>query len=218
MTDDQDNAGEVVAGAVRAALTAAGQLAEHAARRREADLRDAERVSAARVATLQSQLAADRELALRSVRDVVERGNTATVEEVIGAWEQSRGWQDPAMAAGRTELEERIRERFGVDASTVAADRSTIDSVTAAAVVGHDVEVQAADKREREAGQGRESGLAAELVEADVTSEAAAARALAAESHPTQVTEAARPPQVTPAGRTRGRRRSKNLEVQGPGR
>lgn len=218
MTEDQDNAGEVVAGAVRVALTAAGQLAEQAARRREADLREAERESAARLATLHSQLAAERELALGSLRDVVQRGDTASVDEVLRAWEQASSWDNPAMGLERAQLEERIRERFGVDASTVATDRSTAEHVAAAAVVGRDVQVQAADKRQRDEGAGRVAGLQAELMAAGAANEVAAARALAAESHPTPVTEAARRPQVAPAGRPQGRRRGRAVEVHGPGK
>ena len=217
MSEDQDNAGEVVASAVRVALTAAGQLAEQAARRREADLREAERDSAARVATLQSQLAAERELALRSVRDVVQRGNAATIDEVVRAWEQARSWDDPTMGIEQAQLEDRVRERFGVGASSLPGDRSSAEHA-AAVIVTRDVGLQAADARQRQTALDRVTQLQAELVTGGVDDEAASARALAAESHPTDVSEAARRPQFTPVGRPQGRRRSRVIEVQSPRR
>jgi len=218
MTEDQDNAGEVVAGAVRVALTAAGQLAEQAARRREAGLREAERESAARVATLQSQLAAERELALRSVRDVVERGDTATIEEVVHAWEQTRSWDDLTMATEQARLEDRIRERFGIDTPSEVVGRVAGDQVTATTLVARDVDLQADDVHHRDPAQDRVAGVQAALVNAGIDEEAATARALAAESHPTHPSEAALEPQASPTRRPRGARRSRVVEVQSPGR
>lgn len=216
MTEDQDNAGEVIAGAVRVALTAAGQLAEQAARRREADLREAERDSAARVATLQSQLAAERELALRSVRDVVVAGDAATVDEVVRAWEQTRSWDDPTMGIERAQLEERIRQRFGVEASSLAVERGTGEQITATALVARDVELQADDARRRSTAQDRVKEVQAALVHAGIDEEAAAAGALAAESHPTPVGRAAQSPRGAVTGRPRARRRHQSVEVQIP--
>ena len=218
MTDDQDNAGEVVAGTVRVALTAAGQMAEQAARRREADLREAERESAARVATLQSQLAAERELALQSVRDVAQRGDTATVEEVVHAWEQARSWDDPTMATEQARLEDRIRERFGVDTLSQVAGRAPGKQVTATTLVARDVDLQADDLHHRDPAQDRVAEVQAALLNAGIDEEAATARALAAESHPTHPSEAAQGPQASPARRPQGARRSRVVEVQSPGR
>jgi hypothetical protein len=218
MTEDQDNAGEVVAGAVRVALTAAGQLAEQAARRREADLREAERESAARVATLQSQLAAERELALRSVRDVVQRGDVATVDDVMRAWEQARGWDNPTMGFERAQLEERIRERFGVDAAHLTVDRGASERVTATALIARDVELQVSDADRRDSARDRVAERQGGLIDAGIDEDAAAARALAAESHPTPVARAAQSPGGAVTGRPRGRRRHQSVELQAPGR
>lgn len=218
MTEDQDNAGEIVAGAVRVALTAAGQLAEQAARRREADLRDAERTSDARLATIQSQLAAERELALRSVRDVVQRVDGATVDEVMRAWEQARTWDDPTMGRERAQLEERIRERFGVEASSLAGERGQGEQLTATALVARDIELQTDSSHHRDPARDRVAGVQAVLVDAGIDQEAAAARALAAESHPMAAARAAQSPRGAAVPRPRGRRRQQSVEVQSPGR
>lgn len=218
MTEDQDNAGEVVAGTVRVALTAAGQLAEQAARRREAALREAERDSAARVATLQSQLAAEREVALRSVRDVVQRGDAATVEEVARAWEQARSWDDPTMGLERAQLEERIRERFGVDPRYAGSDRSAREQVAAAALSARDIGLQADDAFERSESQSRGTALRKDLRGAGIDEEAVSARALAAESHPTPMAYAAQQRGAAAAMRRPGNKRSRAVEVEGPGR
>lgn len=218
MTEDQDNAGEIVAGAVRVALTAAGQLAEQAARRREAALREAERDSAARSATLQSQLAAERELALRSVRDVVQRGDVATVDEVMRAWEQARSWDDPTMERERVQLEERIRERFGVASPGLAAARAGSEQNTAATMVARDVAVRTEDAHGRIAARSQVSGLEGERGDAGINREAAVARALAAQSHPLPATRAAQSPRGVSTARPRGKRREQAVEVQGPGR
>lgn len=213
MTEDQDKAGEVVAGAVRVALTVAGQIAEQAARRREADLRETERHSVARVATLQSQLAAERELALRSVRHVVQCGNAASVEEVVRAWEQARGWDDPTMRTEQARLEDRIRERFGID----AVARLDGVEVTAASLLARDAHLQADDVFNR--GTPRDGVIALQdgLVNAEFD-EAAAARALAAESYPTPAQWATRSQGVRSAARPRGARQQKSAEIESRGR
>jgi hypothetical protein len=218
MTEDQDNAGEVVAGAVRVALTAAGQLAEQASRRREADLREAERDSAARVATLQSQLAAERELALRSVRDVVQRGDAATVDEVVRAWEQARSWDDPIMGIEQAHLEDGVQERFGVDAFGVAVERGKGEQITATALVALDAELQTNDAHHRGPARGRSAGGQAALIDAGIDEEAAAARSLAADSHPVDAREAARRPATALPGKARRGRRRQVVQVQAPGR
>lgn len=218
MTEDQDNAGEIVAGAVRVALTAAGQLAEQTARRREADLREAERESAARVATLQSQMAAERQLVLRSVRDVVQRGDVATVDEVMHAWEQARSWDDPTMGLERIQLEERIRERFGVEASSLTVERGQCEQLTATALVARDVELQADSSHHLDPAQDRVARVRAVLFDDGIDDEAAAARALAAESHPMAADRAVQSPRGAAGPRPRGRRRQPAVEVQSPGR
>ena len=218
MTEDQDNAGEVVAGAVRVALTAAGQLAEQAARRREADLREAERASAARMATLQSQLAAERELAVRSVRDVVQRGDAATVDEVVRAWEQARNWDAPTMTTEQAQLRDRIRVRFGVDVSSLAANPSAGKQVTATAVVAGDVHMQTQDDHHRRMAQGRPASLQDERVDDRGDNEAVVAQVLAAESFPLPAVRATRGLLQAPSEMPLQVRRRRSVELQAPQR
>lgn len=228
MSEDQDNAGEVVAATVRVALTAAGQLAEQAARRREAALRDAERDSAAQVATLQAQIAAERQLALGSVQGVLRRGGTASVEEVARAWQRIRSWDDPVAIADQDRLRGLIRDRFGVEPDTLIGGRARLDeqvraqgrdAPTATAILSQDTASQREDAAHRTAGaDDRVAALTAHLEDAGVDSDVAHARALAAQSHPTSAALAAQPPASAPRAQRRAGKRRVGVEVQSPGR
>lgn len=228
MSEDQDNAGEVVAATVRVALTAAGQLAEQAARRREAALRDAERDSAAQVATLQAQVAAERQLARHSVRDVLQRGDRASVEEFVQAWQQIRSWDDPVAAADRDRLRGVIRERFGVDADSLPGRGDPLvplartrerDIPTAATLMATESAGQREDAQRRGVGAAdRVTALAAPLEDAGIDADVAQARALAAQSHPTSPTLAAQPPAGAARVHRRAGKRQTGVEVQSPGR
>lgn len=222
MTEDQDNAGEVVAATVRVALTAAGQLAEQAARRREAGLRQAEQDSVAQAATLHLQLAAERQLALLSVPDVLRRGETASVEEFAQAWQQIRSWEDPVAAVDRNRLRGAIVERFGVDPDSLSAPASSTspqasgrDTRTSAMVLTADSAGQRVDALER-AGDAGDRGIA--IAADDVDADLADAWALAAQSHPTMPALAAQRATVAPRPRRRTGQRHVGVERDGPGR
>ena len=223
MTESEDNAGEVVATTVRVALTAAGQLAEQAARQREARLREAARESDARAATVQAQLDVERQLALRSVQDVVRRGDSVDLDELADAWQRVASWDDPGMAAERDRIRDLAVRRFGVDpgspAPAVAGDRASRDVPTAVAVLGRDDARSVADRETRTDGAGsRVAALAAHLEDAGVDADVAQARALAAQSHPTPVAAAAQRPAAAPKPRRRARGRGAGVEVQSPSR
>lgn len=212
MSESEDNASEVVATTVRVALTAAGQLAEQAARQREAKLREAARESDARVATVQAQLDVERQLALRSVQDVVRRGDIADLHELGDAWQRAASWDDPSMVAERERIRDLSVRRFGVDpsspAATVIGDRTPRDVPTAVAVLSRDDARSAADRETRTEGPGsRVTALVAHLEDEGIDADVAHARALAAQSHPTPVTAAAQLPPAAPKARRRARGR-----------
>lgn len=228
MTEDQDNAGEVVAATVRVALTAAGQLAEQAARRREAVLRDVESQSAAQVATLRAQFAAERQLALGSVRDVLRGGDTAGVEEVAQAWQAIRSWDDQVTVASQEQLRELVRVRFGVEPDTLTGGRARLedrvraserDVPAAAAILTQDTAKHQDDAGRLTAGASdRVTAFATRLKDAGINAEVAYARALAAQSHPTSAELAAQRPGTAPRGQHRVAKRRAGVEVQSPGR
>lgn len=228
MTEDQDNAGEVVAATVRVALTAAGQLAEQGARRREAALRNAEKESVAQVATLRAQLAAERQAALGSVKDILRRGDAASVDELALAWQQLRSWDDPVAIADQNRIRGLVRDRFGVEPDIFSGGRARLkeqvraqggDVPAAAAVLAKDTAGQREDAERRTSGaDDRLSALTTPLEDAGIDPEVAHARALAAQSHPTAPALAAQPSAAAPRVKRRPGKRKSAVEVQSPGR
>jgi len=119
MTEEHDGIDEALEGMLRIGLTAAGRVAEVAARAREQAARDARAASEAQAGELAGRLQAERAAARAQLAPVdrTDWWHQSRPEDIAVAWETARSWQhlDPVAerAAGRIRRE--VADRYGID-------------------------------------------------------------------------------------------------------
>jgi len=119
MAEEHDGIDEALEGMLRIGLTAAGRVAEVAARAREQAARDTRAASEAQAGELAGRLQAER-AAARAQFAPVDRSDwwhRGRPEDIAVVWETARSWQhlDPVAerAAGRIRRE--VADRYGID-------------------------------------------------------------------------------------------------------
>lgn len=126
MAEDNDGVDEVLAGTLRVALTAAGRLAEMAARDREQAARAAQSASENEARQLQARLDAERSAARAQLAPVRQDSwwEQARAEDIAAAWQTAVTWQglDPEAAAAVTVIRQQVQDRFSVDVDTIRPD------------------------------------------------------------------------------------------------
>jgi hypothetical protein len=156
---EADGANEFVEGGLRVAVTAAGMLAERAARAREERARQAQAGSVAEARELQARLEAE-QAAARAYLARVEQNTwwpQARVEDVAQAWETAQTWRDadPDVARAADRIRREVRDRYGIDVDDARPDRDALERAL--------VERQRTDEERRRA-QGAREELEAAVV------------------------------------------------------
>lgn len=132
MTEDNDGVDEVLEGTLRVALTAAGRLAEMAARDREQAARAAQSASEHEARQLQARLDAERSAARAQLAPVRQDGwwDKARTEDIAVAWQTAVTWQrlDPQAAAAVTVIRQQVKDRFNVDVDTIRPDARSVQA------------------------------------------------------------------------------------------
>jgi colicin import membrane protein len=159
---EADGANEFVEGGLRVAVTAAGMLAERAARAREERARQAQAGSVAEARELQARLEAERAAARAYLAQVEQDGwwPQARVEDVAQAWETAQTWHDadPDVARAADRIRREVRDRYGIDVDDARPDRDALERAL--------VERQRADEERRRAEGVREELEAAAVLAA----------------------------------------------------
>lgn len=153
MVDESDGVEESLHGGLRVGLTAAGYLAEHAARGREQAAREAQAVSEQQARELQARLDADRASA-RAALAPVERDEwwqRAQPDDIARAWETAQTWRqiDPDAQRVAARIGDEVRTRYGVDVDDLRADPAAVRD----AVERREREEQQARRQRQEARQ-----------------------------------------------------------------
>ncbi len=170
MADEHDGIDEALEGMLRIGLTAAGRVAEVAARAREQAERDARAASEAQARELAQRLQAERAAARAQLAPVdrTDWWHQARPEDIAQVWETARSWQhlDPVAerAAGRIRRE--VADRYGIDIDAPGGDPATVRDALARRGIA-----------ERDTGAQRST---ADAEDAEDAEDAAAARLLAA--------------------------------------
>lgn len=132
MAEDNDGVDEVLEGTLRVALTAAGRLAEMAAREREQTARAARSASENEARQLQARLDAERSAARAQLAPVRQDGwwDKARTEDVAVAWQTAVTWQrlDPEAADAVTVIRQQVKDRFDVDVDTIRPDARSVQA------------------------------------------------------------------------------------------
>lgn len=132
MAEDNDGVDEVLEGTLRVALTAAGRLAEMAARDREQAARAAQSTSENEARQLQARLDAERSAARAQLAPVRQDSwwDKARTEDIAAAWQTAVTWQrlDPEAAAAVTVIRQQVQDRFSVDVATFRPDSSSVQA------------------------------------------------------------------------------------------
>ncbi len=130
MAQEHDGIEEALEGMLRIGLTAAGRVAEVAARAREQAARDARAASEAQAGGLAGRLQAERAAARVQLAPVDRRDwwHQARPEDIAVVWETARSWQhlDPVAerAAGRIRRE--VADRYGIDVDAPGGDLAAV--------------------------------------------------------------------------------------------
>lgn len=155
MADESDGVEEVFEAALRVALTVAGRVAEQAARAREQAARDAQAASGQQGRELQTRLDAERSAA-RAQLAVTERPQwwaAAEPDQVAGAWQTARAWQDldPDARVAADRIRTEVRDRYGVDVDEPRAEPGALaDALAARQGAGRDAQQQRQQRRSDE--------------------------------------------------------------------
>jgi len=165
MADEHDGIDEALEGMLRIGLTAAGRVAEVAARAREQAARDARAASEAQAGELAGRLQAER-AAARAQLAPVDRSDwwhQARPEDIAVVWETARSWQhlDPVAerAAGRIRGE--VADRYGVDVNAPGGDPAAVrDALVRRGIAERDTGVQRSTARAEDAAAARLLGAA----------------------------------------------------------
>lgn len=127
---EPDGINEALAGTLRVALTAAGQLAERAARARELEARRAHAASEQEARELQARLDAERTAARAALAPVhrEEWWQHAEPGDIAAAWETAQTWKDldPEARRARERIHDVLRERYGLDTHDLRADPAAV--------------------------------------------------------------------------------------------
>lgn len=171
MVEQSDGMDDVLDGTLRVALTAAGRLAEIAAREQEQSARAAQGASENEARQLQARLDAERSAARAQLAPVRQDDwwDEARTSDIARAWQTAATWQqvDPEAAAAVTVIREQVQKRFDVDIDTIGADPRSVQTLL-------DEHGLAAPRRGRAAAQQAEAAI---LLAADDRSRAASTAA-----------------------------------------
>lgn len=131
---ESDGVQEALSGTLRVALTAAGQMAERAARAREQAAHDAAAASAQQAREMQAQVDAQRGAA-RATLAPVHRDDwwdTARPQDIADAWQTAQTWRgvDPDAARAGDRIGQEVRSRWGVDVDGLGGDARVRDVLT----------------------------------------------------------------------------------------
>jgi len=225
MADEHDGIDEALEGMLRIGLTAAGRVAEVAARAREQAERDARAASEAQARELAQRLQAERAAARAQLAPVdrTDWWHQARPEDIAQVWETARSWQhlDPVAerAAGRIRRE--VADRYGIDIDAPGGDPATVrDALARRGIAERDTGAQrstadaedaedAEDAAARAAGEDRGDTSDRRRPPADAltggvaAAEAVAARVTADTIYPRPAAEAVRrPPPAAPQARS----------------
>jgi hypothetical protein len=221
---EPDGINDALASQLRVALTAAGQLAERAARARQQAAQHAQAASEHHARQYASRLDAERALARAAVAPVhaSQWWEHATLDDIAHAWETARSWQDidPAAHDAAEHISQQLRDRYQLDTRDLRADPEAVraalsqrersdhdaqrEHVDAAALLSTANHLDAAADRQRDAEiSNREL---AQRLEGVVDPETLDARVLAARNQARPASEAVTsPPERAPRARpTRG--------------
>ncbi|MFC3688917.1 hypothetical protein [Aquipuribacter hungaricus] len=157
MVEQSDGMDDVLDGTLRVALTAAGRLAEIAAREQEQSARAARGVSENEARQLQARLDAERSAARAQLAPVRQDDwwDKARTSDIARAWQTAATWQqvDPEAAAAVTVIRQQVQKRFDVDIDTItAADPRSVQTLL-------DEHGPAAPRRGQEAAQQAEAAI-----------------------------------------------------------
>lgn len=116
---DSDGVEEALETVMRSAVMAAAQMGERRAREREAAARAAQARSVDEARELGRRLEAERATARAVLAPTSSEQwwDTATPEQVSGAYERATAWADtdPDLAAAKASMDEQLRRRYGID-------------------------------------------------------------------------------------------------------
>lgn len=130
MADEPDGIDDAFESTLRVGLTAAGRMAERAARAREAQMRDAQAASEQEARELAGRLQAERGAARAALVPVTrdEWWTNAQPQEISQAWETAVQWRDrdPQAANAAEHMRGQLRDRYGVDVDNLAANPGAV--------------------------------------------------------------------------------------------
>ena len=135
---ESDGIEEAFDGAMRVAVAAAGQVAQHLAVQREKVQRALETASEAEAAQLRARLAVERQSARAQLAPVHDAAwwDRARPFEVADLYATAKAWEqyDPEAHRAADRMRTETRTRYGLDADTIAADpRAVTDFLAHAA-------------------------------------------------------------------------------------
>ncbi len=133
MAEQSDGMDDVLDGTLRVALTAAGRLAEIAAREQEQSARAAQGAGENEARQLQARLDAERSAARAQLAPVRQDDwwDKARTSDIARAWETAATWQqvDPEAAAAVTVIRQQVQKRFDVDIDTIGANPRSVQTL-----------------------------------------------------------------------------------------
>lgn len=129
---ETDEIHQAITGSVRVALTVAGQVGEQIAREVQRRAHVAQAATEQNARELQARFDAER-AAARAQLAVVHRGEwweRARPQDVGRAWEVANAWAPVDLVArdAAETIRERVREQFGIDATTPDGDPAAVES------------------------------------------------------------------------------------------
>ncbi len=182
MAEEHDGIDEALEGMLRIGLTAAGRVAEVAARAREQAARDARAASEAQARELAGRLQAERAAARAQLAPVdrTDWWHQARPQDIAGVWETARSWQqlDPVAerAAGRTRRE--VADRYDIDVDAPGGDPAAVrDALARRGIAERDTGAQRRAARAEDAAAARLLAAADRADRLQQPEPAAAARA-----------------------------------------
>lgn len=156
MAEQSDGMDDVLDGTLRVALTAAGRLAEMAARDIEQSARAAQGASENEARQLQARLDAERSAARAQLAPVRQDDwwDKARTTDIARAWQTAATWQqvDPEAAAAVAVIGQQVQKRFDVDIDSTKADPRSVQTLL-------DEHGLAAPRRGHEAAQHAEAAI-----------------------------------------------------------
>ncbi len=130
MADDHDGIDEALEGMLRIGLTAAGRVAEVAARAREQAARDARAASEAQAGELGGRLQAERAAARAQLAPVdrTDWWHQSRPEDIAVVWETARSWQhlDPVAERAAGRIRRVVADRYGIDIDAPGGDPAAV--------------------------------------------------------------------------------------------